>query len=154
MISVANAQDKSLLFNIIQRAVDYAEHVHFCQPNAKGCRRKAVGIAALSSDAIFHRNRIEWGKHASLFFNGSGQVHCTNERGNCGCVHAEVRAVLAATRRHEDILLLQNYSPCTNCANLIVESQVVLGVYWLIDTDHDMRGIDILHRGNVACGRL
>lgn len=154
LIVAANRTEPSLLSDIIQRAVGYAEDVHYVQPNAKGCRRKAVGVASIYVETILTKDRILWNRLASVFCNGSGQTHCTNERGNCGCVHAEVRAVLWAMRDGRDIVLLQNYSPCSNCANLIVESQAVLGVYWKIDTEHDMRGIEILHRANIVCGKL
>jgi deoxycytidylate deaminase len=84
--------------------------------------------------------------------NGPSKGHqCSGEVGNCGCAHAEPRALmytLNLLNREDELWLLTQYSPCTNCANAIVDASELLtnlvGVAWVIDTEHDMRGANIL----------
>lgn len=67
---------------------------------------------------------------------------CSNEIGNCGCMHAEIRLLLHNPHIHG--LMACQYSPCTQCANAIVDSRRVTGVVYLIPTQHDLRGLDRL----------
>lgn len=108
------------------------------------CKRKAVGCAIQIQDG---NNCV-----ITIFSaNGPAKGHnCSNVVGNCGCAHAEPRAIMAALRQRWDACtLICKYSPCTNCANIIVDSQIVKKVVWEIDTGHDMRGIEILRNSKI-----
>lgn len=116
------------------------------------CLRKGVGVSAfqyLEKTGEFFL--------VDSFHNGGG--HCTNEVGNCGCPHAEQRALVCLLSRFKHgrdlpIVLVQTYSPCTTCANLIALSGLVEAVVWKIDTEHDMRGICILGWNNILGVKL
>ncbi len=111
-----------------------------------GCKRKSVGCALL---------RVDWSNPYSLAQthngpSGSGHV-CTDEVGNCGCSHAEPRAVISALKtigkyRYKGIKLvcLCQYSPCTNCANILLDSKLICGCVYETLTEHDTRGAVIL----------
>lgn len=82
-------------------------------------------------------------------------TRCSNQVGGCGCIHSEVRAVCDMLRslvhmRKERTIIGVTYSPCTPCANLIMASYLTEEIYWLIDTEHDMRGIEILQHLGTA----
>lgn len=75
-----------------------------------------------------------------------GKLECTNEVGNCGCLHAEPK-VLVRIPRHPSwpIVLFTKYSPCTFCANLIVmDPRRVSAVIYDVATIHDNRGLQIV----------
>ena len=102
--------------------------------------------------------------------NGPAKGHvCTNEVGNCGCMHAEMQAIMGARnyailvkRSFDDCSLLSDYSPCTNCANIITLNNMYLGLYYVsvrtviyrIHTDHDPRGNNILRNSGVKVLQL
>lgn len=83
--------------------------------------------------------------------NGPSLSHeCTNEIGNCGCAHAEQLAIIKALRcRWKNLILLSTYSPCTNCANMIIASKIIQEVWWGILTEHDIRGHELLLKNGV-----
>lgn len=106
------------------------------------CKRKAVGVA------------VVWlgvnGEVAEVCRAHNGPAIpgavCSGVVGGCGCAHAEPRAVLAAKERTtpRKPILLSEYSPCTNCANIIIDSQQFQGVVYRTMTEHDVRGWDLL----------
>lgn len=118
------------------------------------CKRKAVGCAAVTltqpaGDPIVYVMR----------HNGPSRrkAPCTNEVGNCGCSHAEPRVVNSVTHQSAcdsfsesvltyslGLILICTYSPCTNCANIIIDSNMFGGVIYDILTKHDMRGAKFL----------
>lgn len=82
---------------------------------------------------------------------------CADDVGNCGCVHSEFKAICHVMRAGTNAMtrvMVVSYSPCTPCANLIVESKCIDEVYWLEDTAHDMRGIEILRFGRLKGGKI
>jgi deoxycytidylate deaminase len=107
------------------------------------CLRKSVEVQLLDYEGT------------TLIVSGNGpstSVQCTGVTGGCGCVHAEVRVILAALRcgyRSRRLILVSNYSPCTGCANLIVESGLVNRVFYDILTEHDVRGVEILRASGI-----
>ena len=109
------------------------------------CKRKAVGCQ------MYHLFEGKVITKSVVHVNGSVTGECTNEVGNCGCCHAEPRAILEAVQKtyYKFNSLLCLYSPCTTCANLIVMSKVVRLVMYDIPTEHDMRGLHILEAGGV-----
>lgn len=82
--------------------------------------------------------------------NGSNYI-CSNEVGNCGCAHAETRVILGLmkTQVPGPFVLLVNYSPCSNCANLIVDSKLIIAVAYRHVTEHDKRGLAILQKNSI-----
>jgi len=130
---------------------DYiAKELHDITWNAQKqttCKRKGVGcsIIEISQDSIV--------KVISTFNGPSNyRFQCTNEIGNCGCAHAEQKAIigfLKAMRLGDNKstkIMLCTYSPCTNCANIIIESRVIDGIVYDILTEHDKRGMEMLKK--------
>lgn len=110
--------------------------LEFAERNQK-CLRKAVGCAAI----FFSVTKFEV---AVLVHNGpSREGHeCTNEVGNCGCSHSEPRLVQQVLARQLDmpLILVCSYSPCTTCANIVIDSKLFSGVIYDVLTQHDKRG--------------
>jgi len=116
------------------------------------CRRKAVCTSL-----------VLWKDTTVNFYNGplnDDPKRCSNQVGGCGCIHSEFRAMVwlleqAPLMDVPRATILVTYSPCTSCANLIVLCKdYVDGVYWLYDTEHDMRGIEILQAGGLTARKL
>lgn len=108
------------------------------------CKRKSVGccIAEVVDEQMLFI--------PTFSANGpSGQGHeCTNVVGNCGCSHAEPRAIMKYLKARRGIesprVLICTYSPCTNCANIIIDSGIIGAVVYDILTEHDKRGDEFL----------
>lgn len=117
------------------------------------CRRKAVGCAVVELCGITGVF-VPW-THAH---NGpSRQGHeCTNVVGNCGCSHSEPRAMLdikalsATAKGKPKLVLLCEYAPCTNCANIVLDSGMICGLVYRRETQHDQRGLEYL-RSAMPC---
>jgi len=114
------------------------------------CKRKAVGCSIIEI-----HTRLPGVNRIVLSHNGpSGfENECSGVVGNCGCSHAEPRAVFKYLNKlkkdYGDCLwsiMICNYSPCTNCANIIVDSGIITAVVYKILTEHDIRGVEILKR--------
>ncbi len=122
----------------------FGEILLFAERN-QVCLRKAVGCAAIGFDE--HMNPLTIG----MVHNGpSREGHkCSNEVGNCGCSHSEPRLVrdmlkLNNTLPDMPLVMLCTYSPCTNCANIVIDSQLFCGIIYDILTEHDKRGAEFL----------
>jgi deoxycytidylate deaminase len=109
------------------------------------CKRKGVGCGVYS---VFC-NHLAMETRA---FNGPTEqgpyFDCTNEVGKCGCMHAEIRAILRVLeqgRKSHKHVMFCTYSPCTNCANAILECGFIKGVVYETLTQHDQRGIERLN---------
>lgn len=88
-----------------------------------------------------------------------GEHKCKNIVGGCGCLHAEPRAILNFMQSHEwkmgwSGIMVCDYSPCTNCASLIIESGCILTVLYETLTDHDPDGVSLLNSAGIACVNL
>ena len=96
------------------------------------------------------------GKCIQTVFNGTSWSarFCSNEVGNCGCMHAEVKAILLLPMNLRFLELYSLYSPCSQCANAILFCGRVKTVYYVHDTEHDMRGLQILRTGGIPCFKL
>ena len=103
------------------------------------CLRKAVGCAAV----VIHN-----GGYMTItdkVHNGPSRKghECTNVVGNCGCSHSEprlVQEILEQGGAQGSTVLVCTYSPCTNCANIVIDSGLFNGVIYDILTEHDKRG--------------
>ena len=106
------------------------------------CKRKLVSAIVLDHDA------------AHFFWNGPNLAgECSNVVGGCGCLHAEQRAIYSMLTTYKIRLgkmqMVVQYSPCTNCANAIILSQLFDTVYFETLTEHDPRGLEILKKNGV-----
>lgn len=112
------------------------------------CLRKAVGCAILrfgADDLIECSQAINGPSHPDNI--------CTNEVGNCGCSHAEPRAILKCLQSRymnepsydeSPVLLLTTFSSCTPCANLIIKAGFIDAVAYEIFAPHWARADTIL----------
>lgn len=70
---------------------------------------------------------------------------CSNETGNCGCMHAEERLCLFVAELgvipHDNLVIVTNWSPCTRCANLCLTYGFRRFAFHFL-TPHDTRGRD------------
>lgn len=114
------------------------------------CKRKAVGCSIIEAN-----NKEETLERVIITHNGPSGLNnkCSNVVGNCGCSHAEPRAILKYLKllgkKYKDnvwSIMICTYSPCTNCANIIVDSNIITAVVYKILTEHDIRGAEILKR--------
>lgn len=128
----------------------FEEILRFAERNQK-CKRKAVGCAAVGIGA---REILP----IAMKHNGPSRIghECTNEVGNCGCSHSEPRVVQAAIEEwdmDEKLILVCTYSPCTNCANIIIDSELFGLVIYDILTEHDKRGEKFLREAMEVLSR-
>jgi len=124
------------------------------------CKRKGVACGAVE----FHEGGFVGPDYGIRWFHngpiGRDETLCSGERGNCGCIHAEQRALEFCIREHAyysdepRFALLVNYSPCTNCANMIVASMVIDRVYFITMTEHDKRGVRHLQHAGIEVVQL
>ena len=129
---------KDLLNNLFEEIKEFAER-------NQTCLRKAVGCAAVS----FQDDGSPF--VVTMKHNGpSREDHeCTNEVGNCGCSHAEPRVVQALLEELDmtmPLVLICTYSPCTTCANIIIDSGLFSGCVYDMLTLHDTRGEEFLRQ--------
>lgn len=154
--------EKELIATSIARALETAQELAVTHQT---CKRKAVGCAVVEigyrpCQTAKRSPPLLYVKPLFTKINGPLPGHeCSNVVGNCGCVHAEQRAVISLmlARSHnpcpgllepKTTVLVCQYSPCTSCANLIVACEEITDVVYAIPTEHDLRGIDIL-RANI-----
>jgi len=109
------------------------------------CNRKTVVTVAYRRFAGAYEEIGHWVNHPL----NHDQSRCSDRVGDCGCTHSEPQAICDILRngshlRGGDLILAVTYSPCTPCANIIAASKVISEVWWLENTKHDMRGIDVL----------
>ncbi len=131
---------KDLLKSIL---VEFTRIQKYAEEN-QVCLRKAVGCSLGFIKDVF--------RPAITNHNGpSREGHpCSNVVGNCGCSHSEPRACMAARAlgiQGEKVtrIMVCTFSPCTNCANIILDSGCVDVVVYHILTEHDKRGAEFLN---------
>lgn len=94
------------------------------------CKRHTCGVVIFD-----HRCR----NVLSIGYNGpaSGLPNnsCTNEVGNCGCVHAEINALLKL-RSNEPAILYTTVAPCWNCARAIINADTIIGMLYSGECRH------------------
>lgn len=110
------------------------------------CKRAKVGCIIVPKD---------YTQVLSIGYNGppSGVSNnaCTNEPGKCGCIHAEMNALIKLKTCSTDLILITTTSPCVLCAGLIINSKQIGTVFYCEDY-RDTRPIDMLKEAclNVA----
>lgn len=145
---------KPALFRHIHEVTRWAES----QPIE--CKRKIVGCSIVILPHLVSPHEPEGGDLVEFVraTNGPTPGHvCTGEKGNCGCAHAEPRAVLTMMNmlnRQTKTILCCNYSPCTRCAQVIIDANTIAGlidaVVFVHLTEHDVRGRDLLERAGLT----
>ena len=93
-----------------------------------------------------------------VFINGhSIEKMCSGPEaiGNCGCIHAEMKAMNAVFERDlTNISFAANFAPCTPCANLVAWSGRVTKYFFKYITKHDLRGLEILQKYGIKCHQI
>lgn len=98
------------------------------------CKRKGVYAAYVSLT----------GRLGTYAINGPMGFPCSNEVGNCGCMHAEIKLLLDCEIKSPHIFMTE-YAPCTNCANaLIFRRKNIKAIIYYHKTPHDMRGLRLI----------
>lgn len=120
---------------------EFDDILEFAKNNQR-CKRKSVGCSLVT---VIEKTSLQFLRTR----NGpaSDEYECSNEVGNCGCCHAEPKAIIKGLQKKEyyfDCIMLCTYSPCTNCANIIIESGIVSIIIYDILTEHDIRGEKLL----------
>ena len=102
------------------------------------CKRLQVGciIFPVDCSAIY-----------SIGYNGPSKLRnndsCTSEQGNCGCVHAEINALVKFNNDFvKSSLLYTTKSPCIDCARLILNCTSIKGVIW----SEEYRSLEGVHQ--------
>jgi len=122
------------------------KHCHDLHEESKLCRRKFVRSTILSPHSVGIARRFS---SINGPVNPSQNFKCNGELASCGCMHSEPQVVLDLVTTVPDIMrkrgyfqyiLLCSYSPCTQCANIIINSKVITAVVYDKITEHDLRG--------------
>jgi len=88
-----------------------------------------------------------------------GNDACRNEKGNCGCLHAEANAIAMVDGRIPNKIMFVTMCPCETCATLIAQSNITKVFYY-----QDYRnkaglerlqacGIDVIRINDLGCSR-
>ena len=124
------------------KILTYLDSHEFIAKRDTKCLRKGVACSVLLLKEID-------GELPRIVMCVNGPVehfHCRNIVGGCGCIHSEQKAILFLAiqgflRKEQSHLLLCTYSPCTNCANLIIISGFKGIIVFKYLTEHDPDGI-------------
>jgi dCMP deaminase len=87
------------------------------------CKRLQVGCVIFSNDM---RKVLGYGYNGG--YSGGPNECDTDEPGNCGCIHAEINALISCTRE-KDMVMFVTDSPCLNCAKCIINAGVTTLYY-------------------------
>lgn len=120
-------------------AYEFAELSH--------CSRGKVGVVITPTDlsnivAIGYNGNHRGGK------NGCDRP---DEKGNCGCLHAEDNALIKAPYGNVPLVLFTTTAPCVTCAKRILNSDVVQVVY---SEDYHSDGIKLLTTHGITAIRI
>lgn len=151
---------------IAQALIAEMEYIHVYAKKAQTCKRKSVGVSIL--DLVRDRDGRIIMDRLTKQHNGPAikDAECSGEVGNCGCAHAEPRAIFDMLKRgwlqspeSGKMIMVSEYSPCTSCANIILYSGVIQVLVYEHTTQHDLRGLNLLQKGLEAtfpldCARL
>jgi dCMP deaminase len=105
------------------------------------CKRNQCGAVITNLDM----DRI-------LSFGYNGPAHglpndrCRNTEGTCGCLHAEINAIIRCPSR-EDKILFVTTSPCEQCAQAIIQANIVKVNYLALY--RDLSPLNLLSRAGV-----
>lgn len=105
------------------------------------CSRRKVG-AVVTSESMEEVFSVGYNGNARGFEN-----KCDREgEGSCGCLHAEVNALVKAGTRDKKIVFV-TMSPCEACAKLMVNANV--STVYFKDLYRDVTGLSVLARAGI-----
>lgn len=113
------------------------------------CSRLKVGAVIVSHD---------YSRVHGIGYNGNAQglpnICDKDEKGNCGCLHAEDNALLKTNGGPEvPKIVFVTHQPCSYCAKRMVNKGGVIKVYYL-EPYRTQEGIEVLKRSNIAVEQL
>lgn len=112
------------------------------------CKRKQVGCIVVPEDFT---------RVLAIGYNGppAGLPNdlCSATEGACGCIHAEMNALLKLSITERTLLMLTTLSPCKLCAGMIINSQQVKSVLYKIEHS-DTSGNNLLRSAGINVIKL
>jgi len=119
------------------------------------CKRKGVGAAILEIDL----NTGIISTFTAINGPSGPNNKCQNIVGACGCAHAEPRVIMKylkhltiraeahnlMLKKRIKTILLSTYSACVNCANIIIDSDIIDAVAYEILAEHWARDPNNAH---------
>lgn len=89
------------------------------------CKRLHVGTIIVTSDFKYI---VGYGYNGNY---AGGPNTCDDEEpGKCGCIHAEVNALIKCIEKDKECYLFTTISPCMACAKLILNAENIARVYY------------------------
>lgn len=112
--------------------------------NRSTCNKKSVGCVITSADynyvyAVGYNGNFSGGPNACDFITYRGD--------GCGCIHAEINALIRCTVLDRNKVMFSTVAPCPDCAKVIVNSGFKK-VFYRDDWENDL-GIQILKTGGI-----
>lgn len=146
---------KSLLYTIEEFGADSKERlkkefffmaVALLVAKRSTCKRLHVGAVIVDKEM---RNIIATGYNGN--YAGGPNTCDSEEPGNCGCIHAEINALLKPVRVGEEIMFITD-SPCKQCAKAIINSGIKK-VYYL--NEYRLKdGVNLLKKADIKVIKL
>lgn len=112
------------------------------------CERLQVGCVITSADS----QRILAFGYNGNYAGGPNGCDDPEAKGRCGCIHAEVNALLKCDNSIKDKVVYVTHAPCLGCAKAILNSGASRVVFTDLYTYTE--GIGILEAGGVKCDHL
>ncbi len=127
------------------RARCILKHCQNLHEEPKLCKRKFVRSTILST----HTSGV-----TRIFSRTNGPIkdffECSGELASCGCMHSEQKVIMDLVGSiHNPVfqyLMIISYSPCTQCSNIIIASNMIDCIVYDKITQHDLRGEDRLYQ--------
>ncbi len=111
------------------------------------CERLKVGCIITSSD--FQRV-YSYGYNGNA--RGFSNACDSSEPGKCGCIHAELNALIKCSTYDPDKVIFVTRSPCKMCAKMIVNSGASQVCYF--SNYRSGEGLEVLERGKIKISKL
>ncbi len=142
---------KDYLISTMGEDAEFAEKTTLCK--RKGVHTEVIDITEINKDRF--KSVGSW-DNGPLF---DEPERCSGEKGNCGCVHAEFKAVVSLLRSQKQepsnkLIFLSSFAPCVPCANLIVLSKLAGAVLWLKEAPHHIGAWEILRASNIIAQNI
>jgi len=109
------------------------------------CERLKVGAVIVTSDFKYV---VGYGYNGNY---ASGPNCCDSpEEGNCGCIHAEVNALIKCNEKKDDCYMFVTVSPCMTCAKLILNAGNIKVIFFK-EAYRDHEPLMLLQKEGVMC---
>lgn len=138
----------------MQNTNDILQVVKLYAKQDSQCLRAKIGVAICTGE----KNELRL-----LYLSHNGPVgtnKCSNEKGQCGCFHAEIRAVMKVLQGpmmlpgDDNWIIVCNWTPCTTCANFILQYAPWLNEWYYGEEYRNPRGMRILRSAGIICERI